>query len=174
MMYRRPRLFENGTGGHRAYCTPTLLTTGSGAILAICEGRNSDPKVMGGDSGDIDLVMRRSRDGGQSWEPQRVIVRTGPDTDGNPAPVLDRETGVVWLLFCRNFADGPENLIVEGKAPRTVWVTLQPGRGRELGGAARDHRPGEGFHLDLVRHRAGPRDPVGRRAAGGAVRPCPG
>ncbi len=93
MMYHQTLLFENGTGGHRAYTTPTLLTTASGAILAICEGRNSDPKVMGGDSGDIDLVMRRSLDGGRSWEPKRVIVRIGPDTDGNAAPVLDRETG---------------------------------------------------------------------------------
>ena len=122
-MYHQTLLFENGTGGYRAYTTPTLLTTGSGAILAICEGRNSDPKVMGGDSGDIDIVLRRSLDHGRSWEPKRVIVRTGADTDGNPAPLLDRETGVIWLLFCKNFADGPEDLIVAGKAPRTVWTT---------------------------------------------------
>ena len=70
MMCQRTLLFENGTGGYRAYTTPTLLTTGSGAILAIGEGRNSDPKVMGGDSGDIDLVTRRSLDGGRSWEPK--------------------------------------------------------------------------------------------------------
>ena len=129
MMCQRTLLFENGTGGYRAYTTPTLLTTGSGAILAIGEGRNSDPKVMGGDSGDIDLVTRRSLDGGRSWEPKRTIVRTGPDTDGNAAPVLDRETGVVWLLFCKNYADGPENLIVEGKAPRTVWITCSRDEG---------------------------------------------
>ena len=30
MMSERTRLFENGTGGCRAYCTPTLLTTGTG------------------------------------------------------------------------------------------------------------------------------------------------
>ena len=60
MIYHQTLLFENATGGYRAYTTPTLLTTGSGAILAICEGRNSAPTVMGGDSGDIDLVMRRS------------------------------------------------------------------------------------------------------------------
>ena len=63
MMSEHTQLFENGTGGYRAYPTPTLLSTGSGAILAIREGRNSDPKVMGGDSGDIDLAMRRSLDG---------------------------------------------------------------------------------------------------------------
>ena len=120
MMVERRLLFENGTGKYRAYTTPKLPTTGDGAILAICEGRNSDPTVMGGDSGDIDLVMRRSLDGGRSWGPKRTIVRTGPDTDGNAAPVLGRETGTDWLLFCRNFADGPENLIVEGKA-RRAW-----------------------------------------------------
>ena len=153
MMYQRTLLFENGTGGYRAYTTPTLLTTGSGAILAICEGRNSDPKVMGGDSGDIDLVLRRSLDGGRSWEPKRVIVRTGPDTDGNPAPVLDRETGIVWLLFCKNFADGAENLIVEGKAPRTVWVTCsrdeeRAGRGRARSPARSRIPPGVGMPPD--------------------------
>ena len=159
-MYQRTRLFENGTGGYRAFTTPTLVATASGAILAICEGRNSDPKVMGGDSGDIDLVLRRSLDGGRSWEPKRVIVRTGPDTDGNPAPVLDRDTGVVWLLFCKNFADGPENLIVEGKAPRTVWVTCSRDEGesweepREITGEVKDPSwtwyatgPGHGIQL---------------------------
>ena len=122
-MFGQTQLFKNGTDGYRAFSTPTLLTTGNGTILAICEGRNSDPKVMGGDTGDIDIVLKWSFDSGRTWGPMRVIVRTGPDTDGNPAPVLDRETGTIWLLFCKNFTDGPEDLIVEGKAPRTVWIT---------------------------------------------------
>ncbi len=122
-MLEQTLLFENGTDGYRQYTTPTLVTTTSGAILAICEGRNSDPKVMGGDSGDIDLVLRKSLDDGQTWAPLRVVVRTGPDTDGNAAPVVDRDTGTIWLLFCKNFADGPEDMIIEGKAPRTVWIT---------------------------------------------------
>ncbi len=122
-MLEQTLLFENGTDGYRQYTTPTLVTTTSGAILAICEGRNSDPKVMGGDSGDIDLVLRKSLDNGQTWAPLRVVVRTGPDTDGNAAPVVDRDTGTIWLLFCKNFADGPEDMIIEGKAPRTVWIT---------------------------------------------------
>ena len=122
-MLKQIPLFANGTDGYRQFCTPNLLTSNKGTIFAICEGRNSDPKVMGGDSGDIDIMLKRSYDHGQTWEPARTIVRTGPDTDGNPAPVLDRDTGTVWLLFCKNFADGPEDLIVAGKAPRTVWVT---------------------------------------------------
>jgi sialidase-1 len=84
---------------------------------------------MGGDSGDIDIVLKKSVDNGRSWGPLQVIVRTGPDTDGNPAPVLDRETGTVWLLFCRNRADGPEDEIIEGRAPRTVWITSSEDEG---------------------------------------------
>jgi sialidase-1 len=43
-------------------------------------------------------------------------------TCGNPCPVVDRRTGVIWLPFCKNRADGPETMICEGKAPRTVWL----------------------------------------------------
>ena len=102
-----------------------------------------------------------------------MIVRTGRDTDGNPAPVLDRETGIVWLLFCKNFADGAENLIVEGKAPRTVWVTCSRDEGESWEGPRRDHRRGQGSHLELVCHRTVPRRPTGERAARDPQRPLP-
>lgn len=123
MMIEQTQLFKNGEGGYRAYNAPALTRSVKGTMLAFCEARNSDPTVMGGDSGDIDIGLRRSFDSGRTWEPMQIVVRTGPDTDGNPAPVVDKDTGTIWLVFCQNFADGPENLIVEGKAPRTVWVT---------------------------------------------------
>lgn len=121
-MHEESLLFVNGTEGYRAFDIPVLLTT-EGALLAFAEGRNGPTGYMGGDAGDIDIVLKRSLDGGKSWEPLSVVVRTGTDTDGNPAPVLDRETGTIWLLFCRNFGDRGEDLIIEGKAPRTVWIT---------------------------------------------------
>ena len=49
-MYEQTLLFKYGQEGYRAFTTPVLVTTNNGAILAICEGRNSDPTVMGGDS----------------------------------------------------------------------------------------------------------------------------
>ena len=122
-MYEQTPLYVNGTGGYRQFCTPSLLTSGAGTIMAFGEGRNSDPKAMGGDTGDIDVVLKRSFDNGRTWEPPRTIVRTGPDTDGNPAPLLDAETGTIWLFFCKNFTDGGEDKIIAGKAPRTVWIT---------------------------------------------------
>ena len=53
-------------------------------------------------------------------------MRSGPDIDGNPAPVLNRETGMFWLLFCKNLSDGAEDLIVQGKAPRTENARPEP------------------------------------------------
>ena len=112
-------LWIAGTGGYHTYRIPALEVTASGAVLAFCEGRRDGS----GDTGQIDLLLRRSDDGGRTWGPSRVIV-TRPDmTCGNPAPVLDRQTGTIWLPFCMNRADGDEALIRKGLAPRTVWVT---------------------------------------------------
>lgn len=122
-MIQKQDLFVAGTNGYITYRVPALVTSTTGTILAFCEGRNSDVRVMGGDCGDIEIVLRRSFDNGKSWEPMQVVVDNGTDTAGNPAPVVDAETGTIWLLFCKNLTEGPEDLIVQGKAPRTAWVT---------------------------------------------------
>ena len=52
------------------------------------------------------------------------MVATDPGmTVGNPAPVVDSRTGTVWLLLCKNPAEGGEERIRKGLAERTVWVT---------------------------------------------------
>ncbi len=112
-------LFVSGTEGYHTFRIPALVVSNKGSILAFCEGR----RTGGSDSGDIDIVLKRSFDNGESWQPMQIAVSTGTDTDGNPAPVVARDTGTIWLLFCKNLADGGEGKIVAGKAPRTVWVT---------------------------------------------------
>ena len=112
-------LFTAGTEGYHTFRIPALVRSNAGTLLAFCEGR----RTGGGDSGNIDIVLKRSFDNGESWQPMQVAVSTGTDTDGNPAPVIDRDTGTIWLLFCKNFSDGAEGRIVAGEAPRTVWVT---------------------------------------------------
>jgi sialidase-1 len=70
-------------------------------VLAFCEGRKSSSK----DSGDIDILLRRSTDGGKTWGPTSLVQEEGGSAEitiGNPAPVLDRTTGAVHLLFTRN------------------------------------------------------------------------
>ncbi len=94
-------LFVKDTAGYYGYRIPAILETNSGAILAFCEGRKNGMS----DSGDIDILLRRSTDRGNTWSQQQVVVEEGgnaPITFGNPAPVLDAETGFIHLLCCRN------------------------------------------------------------------------
>jgi len=112
-------LFSSGQEGYHTYRIPALAVTSRGTILAMCEGR----KHGGGDSGQIDLLLRRSTDNGRTWEETQLIASEEDMTCGNPCPVVDAGTGTIWLPFCKNRADGPETMICEGKAPRTVWLT---------------------------------------------------
>ena len=100
----RATLWEGGTGGYAAYRIPALERAPGGTLLAFCEGR----KNGGSDQGDIDLLLRRSPDGGRTWTPSVVLHEEGGDapvTIGNPCPIADPrggDGGIVHLLFCRN------------------------------------------------------------------------
>ena len=112
-------LFVSGEGGYARYRIPALCVTNGGTVLAFCEAR----KFTGRDSDQIDLFLRRSFDGGRTFADVQLVATQKDWVCGNPAPVVDRQTGIVWLLLCKNRKDGPERAICEGKAPRTVWVT---------------------------------------------------
>lgn len=112
-------IWESGVGGYHTYRIPALVKTVQGSILAFCEGR----KEGRGDAGTIALLMKRSDDNGETWSDTQVVVDEDEMTCGNPCPVVDQETGTIWMPFCKNLADGPESMICEGMAPRTVWVT---------------------------------------------------
>jgi sialidase-1 len=114
-------VFVAGSGGYHTYRIPALIVSPKGTLLAFCEGRKTSAR----DSGDIDVVLRRSSDGGKTWQPLQVVADAGPDTIGNPCPVVDRTTGTIWLPLTRNRGDEDEKLIRDGKskAGRTVWLT---------------------------------------------------
>jgi len=114
-------LFVSGTGRYHTYRIPALLTTEKGTLLAFCEGRQGGR----GDSGNIDLLLRRSTDGGKTWSPQQVVWDDGANTCGNPCPVQDRDTGVIWLLLTWNDGRDRESAIKknEGHNTRRVFVT---------------------------------------------------
>ncbi len=97
-------VFTAGQDGYHTYRIPTLLRSSKGTLLAFCEGR----KTAGTDHGDIDIVLRRSTDGGATWSPLSVVQEEGGEakiTIGNPVPVLDESNGHIHLLFCRNNAE---------------------------------------------------------------------
>jgi len=98
----RQDLFVGGQDGYHTYRIPALAITTKGTVLAFCEGRKSSSD----DTGDIDLLLKRSRDGGKSWSKQRLIYEEGGDeeiTIGNPCPIVDQKTGRVHLLFVRDY-----------------------------------------------------------------------
>ena len=115
---RQTDLFVSGQGGYHTYRIPSLLATAAGTILAFCEGRRHSAS----DSGDIDIVLRRSTDDGETWSEMQLVADAGPDVFGNPCPVQDGATGTIWLPINWNLAEGSESKIVRGTAPRGVWL----------------------------------------------------
>ena len=110
----RTDLFEAGNGGYKLYRIPGIVVTKKGTVLAYCEARKSD-----GDWGLIDVMMRRSTDGGKTWLPRQKIVhvegdlpvnplarnldRPGDNTVNNPVAIVDHETGAVHFLYCLEY-----------------------------------------------------------------------
>lgn len=118
-------VFTAGEGGYHSYRIPAIIRTPN-YLVAFCEGRRDGR----GDSGQIDLVLKRSADGGDTWSDRSVVVRKDGYTSGNPAPVWDRETGDVVLVFTRNSASAHESDILRGvDPPRTVWITRSADEG---------------------------------------------
>jgi len=135
-------LFVGGDGGYHTYRIPALVTTQAGTLLAFCEGRKHSPA----DHGDIDLLLRRSFDRGATWGPVQVVWEDGTHTIGNPAPVVDRDTGVIWLGFCRDNSRvymtssrdegaawaAPTEITGEVKPQGWGWYATGPGHGIQL------------------------------------------
>ena len=138
-------VFTAGSDGYHTFRIPALAVTKKGTLLAICEGR----KTGRGDHGDLDLVQKRSTDGGKTWGPLELIHEEGGTekvTIGNPCPVVDLKTGFVWLpltrdndrvLMCCSTDDGrtwskPRDITTDVKAKDWTWYATGPGNGIQL------------------------------------------
>jgi fructan beta-fructosidase len=108
-------------GPCHTYRIPALVTTTTGTVLAFAEGRRGGRS----DTGNIDLLLRRSTDGGATWGDVHTIWDDGANVCGNPCPVVDQETGTIWLLLTHNLGSDHERQIIDGTSAgtRTVWVT---------------------------------------------------
>lgn len=144
-------VFVAGQDGYHTYRIPALLRAADGTLLAFCEGR----KTGRGDHGDIDMLVRRSSDGGATWGPIELVYEEGGDkkvTIGNPCTVVDTATGTIWLTFCRDNRDvlvsnstdngrtwsPPRDITREVKPPDWSWYATGPGVGIQL--ARGEHR----------------------------------
>jgi sialidase-1 len=100
-------VFEGGEAGYGWYFFPRLLQTPTGELLVFSEAHISCAHMA--DKGAIDIVLKRSSDNGHSWSGVELVhseYKGSPGTwIGNPAPLIDAETGTLWLIMSRNNTD---------------------------------------------------------------------
>jgi len=157
-------VFVSGTEGYHTFRIPAIVTTAKGTILAICEGR----KGGGGDSGDIDIVLKRSADNGQTWSELQVVADHETNTIGNPCPVIDRSTGRIWLPLTWNLGTDHERQIMAGTSEdvRRAYITFSDDDGvtwapiKDISETARQPHwrwyatgPGTGIQLTRGQHK---------------------
>lgn len=92
-------LFAAGEDGYAVFRIPGIVVTTKGTVLAYCVGRREP-----GDWADIDIFLRRSTDGGKTWEPAKKLRDLGTSTVDNPTAIVDRETGAVHMLYQTDYA----------------------------------------------------------------------
>jgi len=119
-------LWEQGTGKYNNYRIPSLIVTQKGTLLAFCEGRE------GGDSGNIDLLLKRSEDNGKTWSNEQLVWNDGSNTCGNPCPVVDETTGKIWLWMTWNNGSDHETEIIHQTAssPRLPYLCYSDDDGK--------------------------------------------
>ncbi|MES2694573.1 MAG: sialidase family protein [Verrucomicrobiota bacterium] len=114
-------LFKSGTGGYHTYRIPALTMTKAGTLLAFAEGR----KDGAGDVGDVDMLLRRSLDGGVTWQPVQVLWDDGRNACSNPIVIVERTTGEIILIVTHNIGAQKDQMTLmagRGEGHGTVWV----------------------------------------------------
>jgi sialidase-1 len=114
-MLQKVEVFPPGLNGIARYRIPGIVVTAKGTVLAYCEARKNGSS----DWGEIEVHLRRSTDGGKTWQPSQHIAhkadriegnprkKTGGEheqTVNNPIAIVDRETGAIEFLYCVNYA----------------------------------------------------------------------
>ena len=135
-------LFQRGSDGYDCYRIPSLIVTKRGTVLAFVEARKNNCS----DHGDVDLGVKRSIDNGRTWNKMQIIADDGSHTMGNPCPVVERQTGTIWLPFCRtnkkilimkSIDDGktwsdPIDITRQAANPAWHWFGTGPGHGIQM------------------------------------------
>jgi sialidase-1 len=92
----RKDVFAKGVDGYNTYRIPTMVVTGKGTLLLFVEGRVNSRR----DSGNIDMLVKRSEDHGRTWSKQ-IVILDEPGRVGNSCAIVDRDGKTVHLLFTR-------------------------------------------------------------------------
>ena len=105
-------IFKSGKEGYKCFRIPTIIKAKSGTVLAFAEGRKNSCS----DNNDVDIVLKKSYDNGETWTKLQVVWNDGKNTCGNPSPVLDNESGRISLLSTWNLGSDHEWEIIQQKS----------------------------------------------------------
>jgi sialidase-1 len=113
-------VFQKGQDGYACFRIPAIVQSKAGSLLAFAEARKNSYS----DTGDIDLVLKRSEDGGKTWSEMITVWGDGDNVCGNPTPIIDQITGRILLLSCWNSGKDHEKEIIDqtSKDTRRVFV----------------------------------------------------
>ena len=117
---KRIPVFISGQQGYTTYRIPAIIKAPNNDLLAFCEGRVNSSS----DFGNVDIVMKRSKDQGKTWSHLLVIVNNDSLQAGNCAPVVDISdpqfpAGKIYLFY--NTGNNHESEIRKAKGVREVW-----------------------------------------------------
>lgn len=95
-------LRAHGQDNVDTYRIPGLITTNKGTLIAVYDNRYNNSKDL---QEDIDIGMSRSTDGGQTWQPMKVIIDMGEfggrsqrlNGTGDPCVLYDDKTNTIWV-----------------------------------------------------------------------------
>jgi sialidase-1 len=141
----KSEVFPPELNGIARYRIPGVVVTPKGTVLAYAEARKNGSS----DWGEIEIHLRRSTNGGKTWEASSQIAHHGARLEGNPrkaeggekeqtvnnpVAIVDRETGAIEFLYCINYArcysmrstdDG-----VTWSAPVDITASFEPFRAK--------------------------------------------
>ncbi len=134
-------VFVSGTGGYESYRIPALITLRDGTLLAFCEGR----KHGAADFGDIDILLKKSKDKGITWGTPQLVVNYDSLQAGNAAPVVvitdpAYPQGRIFLFY--NTGNNDEGEIRAGNGLREAWYITSADGGQNWSPGSQYHYAG--------------------------------
>jgi len=109
-------VFQANKDGYALYRIPGIVVTAKGTVLAYCEARRTGTT----DWDTIDIMLRRSTDGGRTWDERQKIADVPGPKSKNPAAIAQKlgkpddvtynnavafaaRDGAVHFLFCLEY-----------------------------------------------------------------------
>lgn len=121
-------VYISGTEGYMNFRIPAIIKAPNGNLLAFADGRVNTTA----DFGNVDIVMKKSSDGGKTWSPLKVIADNGDLQASNSAPVVDMTdpaypNGRIFVFY--NTGNMPEGDVRNGNGERRVWYKTSTDNG---------------------------------------------